>query len=83
MKPKKLYLGCTVAQNLRIGVNAVVNARGGQQWRNEKTIADHNMERDARNLRAWLTGRVSVHQFNSRTFRNRPELQKHLSDYPR
>lgn len=78
---KRLYLGCTLEQHQRIGIDAVVNARGGQQWRNSDTIEEDEMARDAWKVRDRLQRRVRIYQFNSRHFKRRPELRSLLSNY--
>lgn len=78
----KLYLGCTVARHQQIGIDAVINARGGLQHLNDKTNDDWNLYRDARNIRDRLTNRVRFYQFNSKFCRrNHTRLAHLLSRY--
>lgn len=67
-----LYVGCTRAQHVRLGVHAGINARGGQLWRNS-TDDQQEIERmrDALDLRAWLERRYICRMFRSRWFRRR------------
>lgn len=77
---RRLNLGCTVYTHKRLGIHAVINARGGQQWRNDQDrIEEIEMRRDARALRERIENRVSVYQFGSRCFRRRLELARFLS----
>jgi hypothetical protein len=73
-----LQLGCTLARHQRIGIDAVVNARGGQQWRNDNTIEEIEMQRDARAIRDRLSRRIRFYQFGSRHFRRRQAQLAHL-----
>ena len=90
MKPSCLHLpvarildlGCTVSQHKRIGINAVINARGGQQWRNDlNRIQEVEERRDAQAIRRRVSERVRFYGYGSRTFRRRPELARFLSSY--
>lgn len=74
----KLNLGCTLAEHQRLGIHAVVNARGGQLGLNNKSIQEIEMERDARRIRDYKLSRVRFYQFNSRWFRNRTREVGHL-----
>lgn len=62
---KPLYIGCTLARHQRLGVHAVVNARGGEQWRNDDTREEVEMLRDARAVRDRLASRVSFYHFSA------------------
>jgi hypothetical protein len=68
----KLHMGCTKEQHAQIGIDAVVNARGGQQWRNQPDTEEVEMSRDANKVRDWLRNRVRIYQFNSKHFRRSP-----------
>lgn len=72
VKPQKLWLGCTQQQHAQVGIDAVVNARGGQQWRNSPDTEEVEMARDAYKVRDWIQRRVRIDQFNSRHFRRSP-----------
>lgn len=73
--------GCTRARFDRLGIHARVNARGGQQWRNDDTQEEIEMQRDARSIRDRISSRVRFYQFSSRHFRRRqPQLSHLLSD---
>jgi hypothetical protein len=77
---KPLRLGCTLEQHARMGIDAVVNARGGEIWRNDLDVIEENeMARDAWKVRDKLERNVTIYQFNSRHFRRRPELQSLLT----
>lgn len=73
-----LYLGCTKAVHDRIGIHAVVNARGGLQHLNQPTIEDIELKRDAQKIRDWQAKRVRFYQFNSRFFRRHINRVQHL-----
>lgn len=75
---KRLDIGCTTARHAQIGINAVVNARGGLQVLNGRSIDEHNLYRDARNIRARQTERVRFYQFNSRFFSKHQNRLSHL-----
>ena len=76
-----LNLGCTLHTHKRLGIHAVINARGGQQWRNDQeNIQEIEAKRDAQAVRDWQMSRIRFYQFTSRTFRRRPELARFLSD---
>lgn len=75
-----IYLGCTAARHKRIGIDAVINARGAQQWRNDDTQEEIEMRRDSRKIADHKRDRVRFYQFNSRHFQKRlPQLQHLLS----
>ena len=77
-----LYIGCTASRHKKIGVDAVVNARGGEQWRNDMTNDDWDLWRDGQRIRDWLEKRVRMYQVNSRFFRRHKARIEHLlSDY--
>jgi hypothetical protein len=76
-----LWLGCTRARHAQIGVNAVVNARGGMQQLNEQTQEDVELMRDARKVKDWKERRVRFYQFNSKHLRKAPQVQHLLSTY--
>lgn len=74
-----IRLGCTWARHQRIGIDVVVNARGGLQHLNDDSIEEIELRRDAQKIRDWFSGRVTIHQFNSRYLRSRNiERVKHL-----
>lgn len=73
-----LSLGCTAYTHARLGIHAVVNARGGQQWRNDDTQEQVEMQRDARAIRDRIRFRTRFYQFNSRTFRRHQARLSHL-----
>ncbi len=78
---QKLNIGCTVARHRRIGINAVVNARGGMQHLNDLTLEEIEMQRDANKIRDKRLSRVRFYQFNSRHFRKAKQVQHLLSHY--
>ena len=71
-----LYLGCTRARHCEIGVNAIVNARAGQQSLNDLTQEDIELARDAEKIRRRLAERVRFYQFTSRFFRRKKNLRR-------
>ena len=74
-----IYLGCTATRHAQIGIDAIVNARGNEQWRNDREIEEIEMIRDGRKIKAHLTCRVRFYQFNSKFFRDRKITKvKHL-----
>ncbi len=77
-----LYLGCTAARHARLGIHAVVNARGGHAALNAPTIEDTEMMRDARKVRDRIERRVRFYQFNSRFFRRNHKRLAHLVSSP-
>lgn len=73
-----LNIGCTVARHKQIGINAVVNARGGRRDLNVLTDEDVELRRDAHKIRDWHAHRVRIHQFNSRFARRHRNRLGHL-----
>lgn len=71
-------LGCTLARHRQIGVHAIVNARAGEQWRNDMTDEDWRVWRDARSIRDCLATRLRFYQFNSKFFRRHQARFAHL-----
>lgn len=77
-----IYMGCTYSRHQQIGIDAVVNARGGQWQLNDLTIDEIELRRDAQKIRAWQSSRVRFYQFNSKFFRRHKKRLEHLlSDY--
>lgn len=70
---KPLALGCTKARHERLGIHAVINARGGQAHLNDYSwdIEEIEMRRDAQKIKDWLSKRIRFYQFCSRYFRKR------------
>jgi hypothetical protein len=83
MKRKPLLLGCTAARHAELGIDAVVNARGGRGHDlNNPTHQEIEAQRDANRVRDRITHRVRVYQYCSRSFRRAPaDVQALLSDY--
>jgi hypothetical protein len=77
----KLNIGCTAARHAKLGIHAVINARGGMQHLNSQTIEDIEMIRDARKIQGWKDRRVCFYQFNSKHFRKAKQVQHLLSSY--
>lgn len=75
---KSLYLGCTAARHRELGVDAVINARGGALELNDWTTEDQEMQRDARAIRAWRERRVRWYGPSSRFFRRHLARIAHL-----
>lgn len=63
------YLGCTKMKAQQIGVNAQINARGGEFWRNDDTLDEIEMQRD---------GNKMFYQVNSKFFRKNKNRIEHL-----
>lgn len=78
MIARGLYLGCTVRRHAQIGIHAVINARGGEVWRNDLTNEDWEMRRDARAIRERIATRTRFYGFTSRAFRRRAGALAHL-----
>lgn len=78
---RKIDLGCTVARHREIGINAVVNARGGLQHLNDLTSEEIEMRRDANKIHDKRLHRVRFYQFNSRFFRKAKAVQHLLDRY--
>ncbi len=70
---RPLRLFCTAAQHRYIGsIDAIVNARGGQVWRNDSdAIEQIEQRRDAHRLQDMLTHRHRIYQWNSRPAKRR------------
>lgn len=85
MRTYPLYIGCTTARHKTIGIDAVVNARAGEQWRNDLTLDEIELRRDGRAIKDRLQKRVRFYQVNSKFFRrhiNRiSHLLTHYDDY--
>ena len=79
---KKLYLGCTKARHAQLGVDAVVNARGGLQHLNDLSHEEIELERDGRAIKDWLRRRVRWYGPNSKFFRrNRARIEHLIASY--
>lgn len=74
----KLALGCTLATHQRLGIHAVVNARGGLQSLNSQSLEEIEIVRDARAIRDCQLNRTRFYQFGSRCFRRRMREVGHL-----
>lgn len=75
---KALNLNCTRARHLQLGAHAPINAKIGEQWRNDshegyngKHDGYIDLLRDAQDLRFITTQRGRVYQFRTRWFRRR------------
>jgi hypothetical protein len=73
-----LDIGCTLYRHQILGVNAVVNARGGRQQLNDLTQEDIELRRDAQKIRDWQSSHICFYQFNSRFFRRHQKRVQHL-----
>jgi hypothetical protein len=81
MKRARLYIGCTAARHRMIGIDAVVNARGGLQHLNEYTDEQCELERDGRAIRAKVDKRIRWYSPSSKFFRrNRARIAHLISD---
>ena len=79
-----LDLGCTRLVHARLGVDAVVNARGGLSHLNQPTQEDIELRRDSHAIHDRLTSRVRLYQLGSRFFRrarNRNRVSHLMSSY--
>lgn len=74
----KLEIGCTLSRHKQIGVNAVIDARGGMQALNDLTEEDISLRRDKNNIRNAQQNRVRFYQFNSKFFRRNIKRVEHL-----
>jgi hypothetical protein len=74
----RLDIGCTAMRHAQIGINAVVNARGGLQSLNDRSLDEIEMIRDGRKVRNYQLNRVRFYQFNSRFFRKHQNRLSHL-----
>ena len=79
---RQLVLGCTAARHHSIGIDAVINARGGEQWRNDFTDDDRALANDARHLRAHQQQGLMVFNVYARFFRrHKSSIQHMLTSY--
>lgn len=79
---KYLYLGCTLARHKQIGIDAVINARGGLQHLNDRSIEEIKLMRDGIKIKQKKEFRVAIHQFNSKFCRrNQSKLNHLISDW--
>lgn len=79
---KPLYLGCTAREHKRIGIDAVINARGLELWRNNKELEEIELIRDARRIKEKTENRVNFYQICSKFFRrNKYRIAHLLSNY--
>ena len=75
---KTLDLGCTLARHRQIGIDAVVNARGGLQRLNDLSQEDIELRRDGQGIRRYLAERVRWHGPHSKFFRRHRARIEHL-----
>jgi len=73
-----LYIGCTLARHNQIGIDAVINARGKEQWRNDETLDEIELRRDGQAIRNHLTDRIRFYQVNSKFFRRHFKQINHM-----
>lgn len=73
-----LYIGCTAARHKLLGVHAVVNARGGELWRNELTLDEIEQRRDGQRIKDRSQHRIRFYQVHSRFFRRHIDKIQHL-----
>lgn len=68
----KLRLGCTTMQHKSMNhIDAVVNARGGELWRNDlDRIYEIELQREALAYRDWQTKRIRPARFTTRALRH-------------
>lgn len=77
---RQLYLGCTKARHARLGVDAVVNARGGLQCLNGLEEDDIDLHRDAQAIRDKKERRIRWYGPQSKFFRRNRARISHLID---
>ncbi len=73
-----LYLGCTLARHRLLGIDAVINARAGQQHLNAVSREETECTRDAQAIRDCVDHRVRWYGPNSKFFRRHRKRIKHL-----
>jgi hypothetical protein len=73
-----LNMGCTRARHAQIGIDAVVNARGGLQHLNDREQDEIELYRDAAAIRNRQKNRVRFYQVYSRFFRRHRSKIEHL-----
>lgn len=79
---KTLNLGCTRHRYKQIGIDAIINARGGLQHLNDLFLDDIEMMRDSIAIRRRISERVRFYGFDSKAFRrNQTRLAHLVSDY--
>jgi len=67
---KGLYVGCTAHRHQQIGVHIAINARAGELWRNDDTLNETEMKRDAQAVKEWRRIRLRFFpRFYSKWFR--------------
>ena len=68
---RPLRLGCTAMQHEMLGhIDAIVNARGGDLWRNDlDRIYEIELKREARAYADWQTKRIRPSRFTTRALR--------------
>lgn len=74
----RLYLGCTLFRARCLGVEAIVNARGGRQDLNDLTQEDIELRRDAQKILDHREHSVIIRQFNSKFLRRNRARVAHL-----
>lgn len=78
MLTRSLYLGCTAARHAQLGIDAVVNARGGRQDLNDLTQEDIELRRDAQGVRNRIERRIRWYGPTSKTLRRQRDRLTHL-----
>lgn len=73
-----INIGCTADRHRTIGVDAVVNARAGEQWRNDLTQDEIELRRDGTAIKDHLTKRIRFYQVHSKFFRKHHGRIEHL-----
>jgi len=76
-----LQIGCTIVRHEQIGIDVVVNARAGEQWRNDLTLDEIELQRDGRAIKAWLSQRIRFYQVHSKFFRKHRMKINHLLSF--
>jgi hypothetical protein len=76
--PEQLQLGCTASRHRQIGIDAIINARGGLQFLNEQTMRDIELMRDGAGIRAHQKRRIRWYGPNSRFFRKHRARIEHM-----
>lgn len=75
---RKLYLGCTVARHAELGVDAIINARGGRLELNDVSDEEIALVRDARAIRDRVERRIRWYGPQSKFFRRHRGRVEHL-----
>jgi len=73
-----IEIGCTITRHHQIGIDAIINARGKEQWRNDLTLDEIELRRDGRAIRSHLTDRIRFYQVNSKFYQRHFKQISHM-----